>query len=216
MGQKIQPHGFRLGVDRTWDSQWYAEGDDYKQNLKEDLQIRELIDQKMRHAGLAEVIIRRSEKKMDIEIFVARPGVAIGRGGSDIDKLKKEVEELTDATVNIRISEVGKPDLSSKVVAKAIAEGLERRVPSKILMNSYRQKVVEAGATGVKIIISGRIGGAIQARTIKTTYGQVPLHTLRAGIDYAEESAIVPNSCTFGIKVYIYKEDDSSSKRVNS
>ncbi len=213
MGQKIHPHGFRVGVNKTWSSQWFAEGEEYKQNLREDLQVRELIDEEMSSAGVSEITIKRAENKVDIELLVAKPGVAIGRGGSDIEKLNEAVEKIVDKNVNIRIKEVKKPDLSARIIARAIAEGLERRVPSKILMKSYRERIMSAGAKGMKIQVSGRIGGAIQARTVKVTEGQVPLHTLRAELDYAEEMAIVPNMCTFGVKVWINKDDKNDKKR---
>lgn len=215
MGQKISPHGLRLGVTKNWDSLWYAEGSDYSDNLIEDIKIRRFIKNKISAAGIGRVVIRRSENNIDISIFVAKPGVAIGRGGSGIDEINEEIKRMTGLDVNVRIKEVRKADLSARIVARSIADGIERRVPSKIMMSSFKEKVLQAGATGLKISISGRIGGAKQARTIKVAEGRVPLHTLRADIDYAEERARVPNLCTFGVKVWIYSEEKDDSEDSN-
>ncbi|MBD3329063.1 30S ribosomal protein S3 [Candidatus Dojkabacteria bacterium] len=215
MGQKISPHGLRLGVTKKWDSLWYAEGSDYSDNLIDDIKIRKLIRKKVSDAGVGRAIIRRSENKIDVSIFVAKPGVAIGRGGSGIDELKEAIEKLTGLNTSVRINEVKRADLSARIVARSIADGIERRVPSKVMMSSFKEKVLQAGATGLKINISGRIGGAKQARTIKVSEGRVPLHTLRADIDYAEERARVPNLCTFGVKVWIYDERDDEDNEDN-
>jgi len=209
MSHKIQPHGLRLGVNKTWSSLWFANGASYAKQVHEDLKIRKYVEKVMSIAGLGDVIVKRSENSVDVDIYVARPGVAIGRGGSSIDDLKKQIEKITHSNVTVRINEVKKPDLSARIVAKAIADGISRRMPQKMMMSSYKEKVMQAGADGVKISIGGRIGGQKQARTIKVAEGRIPLHTLRANIDYAEERAEVPNLCTFGVKVWIYMDKKS-------
>lgn len=206
MGQKISAHSLRLGVNIKHLSNWYFEGKEFSNALAEDLKIRDLVYEKMKTAGLASTIINRSENLIEIEIYVAKPGVAIGRGGKGIDDMKIEIEKLIKKPVGIKINEVKKPDLYAPVIAREIVEGLERRVPLKILMSSCKEKVMNAGAMGVKIVVGGRIGGAKQARSVKVSDGRVPLHTIRANIDYFEDIASVRNTGLFGVKVWIYKE----------
>lgn len=208
MGQKISAHGLRLGVNVEHLSNWYFEGKDYSKALAEDIKIRKIVFENMKAAGLASTQINRNENIVEIIISVSKPGVAIGRGGKGIDDLKKELEKLTKKPVTLKINEIKKPDLSAPVIAREIADGLERRLPIKRLMSNCKEKVMNAGALGVKIQVSGRIAGAKQARTVKTSDGQVPLHTIKANIDFIEDTAYVRNMGLFGIKVWINKEKE--------
>ncbi len=205
MGQKISAHGLRLGVNVEHLSNWYFEGKDYANALAEDIKIRKLVFANMKVAGLATTHINRNENIVEIIISVSKPGVAIGRGGRGIDELKKELERLTKKPVTLKINEIKKPDLSAPVIAREVADGLERRLPIKRLMGNCKEKVMNAGALGVKIQVSGRIAGAKQARTVKISDGQVPLHTIKANIDFVEDTAYVRNMGLFGIKVWINK-----------
>lgn len=214
MGQKISAHAMRLKINNEWNSIWFDEGKNYVDRLEEDIKIQDFLKKQLQKAGLDRVCIRRSEKKLEIEVFVAKPGVVIGRGGDGIKQIQKLIETMTEDKVNVRISEVKNPDLSASIIASGIANGLQRRVPSKLLMRSYKEKAIEAGARGIKIIIAGRIGGAIQARSVKVTEGRLPLHTLRADIDYVSESAIVKNLCTFGIKVWVFKPKEKKEPEI--
>jgi small subunit ribosomal protein S3 len=207
MGRKVNPNAVRIGVNQTWDSTWYVDKNKYPEVLAQDLKIRDSIRKDLHDAGIDEIKIYRTVKKLDIEVFVARPGVAIGRGGEGIDQLQKKLAKMVKQDVEIKIREVSKADLSARVLARNIADGIERRHPSKLLMISAKEKAVSAGAKGVKIWVSGRINNASQARTIKVSYGSVPAQTLRADIDYAEETAETIDAGLMGVKVWIYKGD---------
>ncbi len=212
MGQKISAHAFRLGVSKKHYSNWYFEGKDYSDALAEDLKIRDIVFDQTKIAGLASVVINRNESAVEVVIQVSKPGVAIGRGGKGIDELKEDIEKVIKKPVTIKINEVKKPDLYAPIVAREIADGLERRLPLKILMANSRDKVMNAGALGVKIQVSGRIGGAKQARTVKVAQGQVPLHTIKSNIDYVEDTAHVRNMGLFGIKVWINKKREDNKE----
>jgi small subunit ribosomal protein S3 len=207
MGRKVNPNAIRIGVNKTWDSTWYVDKDKYPEVLAEDLKIRKIIRKALHDSGIDEVKIYRTVKKIDIEVYVAKPGVAIGRGGEGIDQLQKKLAKMVKQDVEIKIKEVAKADLSARIIARNIADGIERRVPSKLLMISSKEKVMMSGAKGVKIWVSGRINNASQARTVKVGEGSIPAQTLKADIDYAEETAETIDAGLMGVKVWIYKGD---------
>lgn len=208
MGKKINAHAFRLGVSKTWDSIWFADGQQYQKHLHQDLKIREKVKKSLSLAGLDSVILKRSENAMLIDVFVAKPGVAIGRGGTGLDDLKKDLQKLAKANIEIKINEVKKPDVSARIIARTVADGIEKRLPMKALMENSKQKAMFAGANGIKIVVGGRIGGASQARKVKTSAGQVPVQSIKAEIDYAEERAMTKDLGIFGVKVWVYKQTE--------
>lgn len=205
MGQKIQPNGYRLGVNKTWKSRWFAQGDDYERQLHEDIKIRKFIKEKLKSAGVDKVGIFRSANKIKVEIKVAKPGVVIGRGGAGIELLKKNLNRLLKTEVELNVSEVQNPDLSARIIARRIADAIEHRALPKIVVKKELEKIKAAGAKGVKIWVGGCIGGASIARTEKVDWGSVPLQTLRADIDFAREAAQTVGFGIHGIKVWIYK-----------
>jgi len=209
MGRKVNPNAIRMGINKTWDSVWYADKANYPKYLEEDLKLRKLITKKVKSAGIHEIRIKRTLGKIDIEVFVARPGVAIGRGGEGIDQLQKELKRIMKMEVEVKVREIKKADLSARVIARQIADGIERRQPSKLLMISAKERVMMAGAKGVKIWVSGRINKASQARRVKAEAGSVPAQTLKADIDYAEEVAQTTDAGLLGVKVWIYKGNKS-------
>lgn len=203
MGHKINPIGFRLGINRTWDSRWYAD-DNYADLLHEDLKIREFLNDKLKNASVSKIIIERPAKKARITIYTARPGVVIGKKGADIEKLRLEVAKRTGAEVSLNIVEVRKPEIDSQLVADNIAQQLERRVSTRRALKRAVQNAMRMGAEGIRINCAGRLGGAEIARTVWYREGRVPLHTLRADVDYAQSSAHTTYGVC-GIKVWIYK-----------
>lgn len=205
MGQKVNPIGIRLGITRTWESRWFAKRKDYAKFLHEDVTIREHIDRKQfRREGIASIEIeRKSNTKLRITIHTAKPGVIIGRGGDRVETLKKELEQLTGKSVFLNIQEVKQPDKKAKLIAESIALQLERRVSHRRAMKQSIGRAMRAGAKGVKITCSGRLNGAEIARTEWLREGRVPLHTLRADIDYATETAITTFGCV-GVKVWVF------------
>lgn len=205
MGQKIQPFGLRLGINKTWKSRWFAKGDDFQNQLHEDIRVRKYIREKLKPAGVDSVVITRSMNKISIKIEVARPGVVIGRGGTGIEDLKKALNRLLKTKVDVEVSEVKNPDLSARIVASRIADAIEHRVRPKIAVIKELEKIKSAGAKGVKIWVSGLIGGANIARTDKVEWGTVPLATLRADIDFARVPAQTVGAGLLGVKVWIYK-----------
>jgi small subunit ribosomal protein S3 len=213
MGRKVNPNAIRMGINKTWDSTWYVDKRNYPQVLQEDLKIRKIIRKELHDANIGEVKIYRTVKKIDIEVYVARPGVAIGRGGEGIDKLQKRISRMVKQDVEVKIKEVAKADISARIIARNIADGIERRHPSKYLMISAKEKAMMAGAKGVKIALSGRINNASQARTVKMTEGAIPAQTLKADIDYAEEVAQTSDAGLMGVKVWIYKGDQTDIER---
>lgn len=213
MGRKINPKIIRMGINRTWGSRWYADKKDFPKSLSQNLLIKEKVKESMKDAGVDSVEVKRSLNQIEVIVYVAKPGVAIGRGGEEIDKLQKELRRITKSDVELKVREVRKADLSARIVARSIADGIERRQPSKLLMVSARDKVMQAGAKGLKIWISGRINNASQARTIKTTAGSVPTQTFKADVDYAGEVAKTPDSGLMGVKVWIYKGDKTGIEK---
>jgi small subunit ribosomal protein S3 len=204
MGQKINPIGLRLGINRTWDSRWYARGEEYANLLHEDLKIRKFLRDRLKAASISKIIIERPHKKCRITIYTARPGVVIGKKGADIEKLRREVAKMTDAEVFLNLVEVRKPETDANLVADSIAQQLERRVAFRRAMKRSMQSAMRMGALGCKIICAGRLGGAEIARSEQYNEGSVPLHTLRADIDYGFAEAKTAMGI-IGIKVWIYK-----------
>lgn len=215
MGQKVNPTGFRLGTTFSWKSQWYASQDNYSNKVLEDYRLRQYLQDKIAHAGLVDVLIKRSLKKITIEILVSRPGVVIGRGGSNLKEIRAEVEDILNLAkskkdkvqIDIQVKEVEKPNLSAKLVAERISQQLMGRYPHRRAVKQALDRVMQAGAEGVKIQLAGRIGGTEIARTEKYNRGKMPTQTLRANIDYHHEASRT-RSGYVGIKVWIYKGEE--------
>ncbi len=203
MGQKINPVGFRIGINRTWDSRWYADRD-YATKLHQDLKLREHILESLSQAGVSKVVIERMAKKARITIYSARPGLIIGKKGADIDKLRNELSKMTGGEVALNIVEIRKPEIDARLIAENIATQLERRVSFRRAMKRAVQTAIRQGAKGIRINCSGRLGGAEIARLEWYREGQVPLHTLRADIDYGVGTAKTTYG-TCGVKVWVYK-----------
>ena len=204
MGQKINPIGLRLGINRTWDSRWFANKAEYGKLLHEDLRIREVLMKELKQAAISKIVIERPHKKCRVTIHSARPGVVIGKKGADIDKIRKLVATQTASEVVINILEVRKPEIDATLVADSIAQQLERRVAFRRAMKRAVQSAMRLGAEGIRINCSGRLGGAEIARLEWYREGRVPLHTLRADIDYGVGTAHTAYG-TCGIKVWIFK-----------
>jgi small subunit ribosomal protein S3 len=215
MGHKVNPIGMRLQVNRTWDSRWYADTKEYGDLLLEDIKIREFIEEECKQAGVSKIIIERPHKKCRVTIHTARPGVIIGRKGSEIEVLRKKLAAMTDSELHLNIVEVRKPELDAALVAESIAQQLERRVSFRRAMKRAVQNAMRMGALGIRVNVAGRLGGAEIARTEWYREGRVPLHTLRADIDYALAEASTPYGI-IGIKVWIFKgeimEHDPSAR----
>lgn len=204
MGQKINPIGFRLGINRTWDSRWYANKGEFGSLLQEDLKIRKMLEKDLKQAAVSKIVIERPHRKCRVSIHTARPGIVIGKKGADIEKLRAKVRKYTDSEVHLNIVEVRKPETDANLVAQGIAQQLERRVSFRRAMKRAVQTAMRMGAGGIRVNVAGRLGGADIARTEWYREGRVPLHTLRADIDYGTAEAFT----TFGIigvKVWIFK-----------
>jgi small subunit ribosomal protein S3 len=204
MGQKVNPIGMRLQVNRTWDSRWYADTKDYGDLLLEDLRMREFIKKECAQAGVARIIIERPHKKCRVTIHTARPGVIIGKKGADIEVLRKKLAAMTTSELHLNIVEVRKPELDAHLVGESIAQQLERRISFRRAMKRAVQNAMRMGALGIRVNVAGRLGGAEIARTEWYREGRVPLHTLRADIDYSNVEAMTPYGI-IGIKVWIFK-----------
>ncbi len=204
MGQKSNPIGLRLQINRTWDSRWYAEGRDYAGLLKEDIEMRKYITKNLPQAAISKVVIERPAKLCRISIYAARPGVIIGKKGADIEKLRAKLSAMTTSEVKLNIVEIRKPEIDAKLVAQGVADQLVRRVAFRRAMKRAVQSALRLGAEGIKIVCGGRLGGAEIARVEWYREGRVPLHTLRANIDYAETEALTAYGI-IGIKVWIFK-----------
>ena len=211
MGQKVHPIGFRLGINKTWISRWYAENN-FGKLLQEDLAIRKFLKKKLYQAGISKIEIERATKKMRINIFTSRPGIVIGRKGSEIDLLKKELQSITDKETSINIHEVKRPEIDAQLVAENVALQLVRRVAFRRAIKRSVSTALKMGALGIKISCAGRLGGAEIARREWYREGRVPLHTLRAHIDYGFAEALTTYGL-IGIKVWINKEPSSLTKR---
>jgi small subunit ribosomal protein S3 len=203
LGQKVNPIGLRLGIIKTWDSRWYA-GKNYADYILEDHKVRKFIKKKLYHAGISRIEIERSAKRVRLRIFTARPGIVIGKKGSEIEQLKRDLESLVSQEVSIDIQEVRKPEVDAQLMAENVALQIERRVAFRRAMKRGVSSAMRFGAQGVKIICSGRLGGAEMARTEWYKEGRVPLHTLRADIDYGFTEAKTTYGL-IGIKVFIFK-----------
>lgn len=213
MGQKVNPIGFRVGVIRTWDSRWYAKGHEYYENLHEDIKLRDYLKKKLKHAGVSKIEMERAAKKVKIIISTARPGVVIGKKGTGIDALKADVQSLTSNEVFLSIQEVRKPDLDAQLVAENIALQLEKRISWRRAMKKALAAAIKGGVRGIKIRVSGRLDGAEIARSEWYNEKSVPLHTLRADIDYGTAEALTSYGI-IGLKVWIYKGDILSAREV--
>ena len=204
MGNKVNPIGMRLQVNRTWDSRWYADTKDYGDLLLEDIAIRDFIHKEAKQAGISKVIIERPHKKCRVTVHAARPGVIIGKKGADIEALRKKLAAMTKSEVHLNIVEIRKPELDAVLVAESIAQQLERRVSFRRAMKRAVQNAMRMGALGIRVNLSGRLGGAEIARTEWYREGRVPLHTLRADIDYGAIDSLTPYG-VIGIKCWIFK-----------
>ena len=215
MGHKVNPIGMRLQVNRTWDSRWYADTKDFGNLLLEDVAIREFIKKECKQAGVSKIIIERPHKKCRVTIHTARPGVIIGKKGADIETLRRKLAKMTESEVHLNILEVRKPELDAALVAESIAQQLERRVSFRRAMKRAVQNSMRMGALGIRVNVAGRLGGAEIARTEWYREGRVPLHTLRADIDYAQKDSLTAYGI-IGIKVWIFKgeimEHDPSAR----
>ena len=219
MGQKSNPIGLRLQINRTWDSRWYAEGRNYSQLLKEDIALRKYIIEALPQAAISKVVIERPAKLCRISIYAARPGVIIGKKGSDIEKLRKTLSAMTSSDVSLNIVEIPKPEVDAKLVAQGIADQLERRIAFRRAMKRAVQSAMRLGAEGIRINCGGRLGGAEIARSEWYREGRVPLHTLRANIDHATAEAHTAYGVC-GVKVWIFKgeilgHDPMATDRLN-
>ncbi|MGF1543441.1 MAG: 30S ribosomal protein S3 [Parvularculaceae bacterium] len=204
MGQKVNPIGLRLGVNRTWDSRWFAPTATYADLLHEDLKIREFLRRRLKQAGVSRVVIERPHKRCRVTIYTARPGVVIGKKGADIEKLRGELQKMTSSETALNIVEIRKPEVDATLVAENIAQQLERRVAFRRAMKRAMQTTVRMGGLGIRVNVAGRLGGAEIARTEWYREGRVPLHTLRADIDYGTATARTTYGA-IGVKVWIFK-----------
>ena len=204
MGQKVNPIGLRLGINRTWDSRWYANDENYAGMLHEDIKLRDFLFDRLSQAGISRVVIERPAKKARVTIHSARPGVVIGKKGADIEKLRQDVSRLTNSEVHLNIVEIRKPEIDAKLVAENIAQQLERRVAFRRAMKRAVQSAMRLGAEGIRINCAGRLGGAEIALTEWYREGRVPLHTLRADVDYGTATGRTTYGAC-GVKVWIFK-----------
>jgi len=211
MGQKINPIGFRLGVNRTWDSRWFANKGEYGNLLQEDLNIRRTLMEDLKQAAVSKIVIERPHRKCRVSIHTARPGIVIGKKGADIDKIRAKVKKFTDSEVHINIVEVRKPETDATLVAQGIAQQLERRVAFRRAMKRAVQTAMRMGAGGIRVNVGGCLGGADIARMEWYREGRVPLHTLRADIDYGLAEART-NYGVIGVKVWIFKGEVFSAQ----
>ncbi len=204
MGQKVSPVGLRIGINKDWESRWYAPSKDFKNNLSSDIKIRKYIEENLTDKGIAKIEIERNKRKTEVIIHSSKPGVLIGKGGEEIEKLRKVLSKLVDSNVYVSIVDIKKPDLNARLVADSIAKQITNRASFRMVQKRAIKNAMKAGAKGIKTSVSGRLGGADMARSEGYTEGTIPLHTLRADVDYANSEA----DTTFGkigVKVWIYK-----------
>ncbi|MFQ5858894.1 MAG: 30S ribosomal protein S3 [Anaerolineae bacterium] len=204
MGRKVHPYGFRLGIIKDWKAKWYAEGNEYTELLHEDLAIRKLIRREMGRAGISEIYIDRFPNQVSIAIYTAKPGIVIGRKGANVKGLRAKLEDLTGKSIRIDVQEVEDAETDATLVAERIVEQIERRISHRRAMKQAASRAMRQGAEGVKIEVSGRLSGAEMARKEGVNEGQVPRHTLRADIDYAQDEALTTYG-RIGVKVWVYK-----------
>ncbi len=203
MGQKVHPYGFRLGINRTWRSRWFARKD-YGALLHEDLNLKTMLKKKFAHAGISRIEVERAANKLTIIIFTSRPGIIVGKKGTEIEKLKKDLQTLTGREINLKIQEVNKPELDSQLVSEGIAQQLEKRIAFRRAMRRAVDSTLRFGAKGIKVRVGGRLNGAEIARSEWYLNGQLPLHTIRADVDYGFAQAYTTYG-VIGVKVWIYK-----------
>ena len=203
MGQKVNPHGLRVGIVKDWDAKWYADKD-FASNLHEDVKIRTFLKKTLFIAGISRIEIERTNKRIKVTIHTAKPGMVIGKGGQGIEDIRKELKRFTDKQIDVNIAEIKQVDMEAQLVAESIASQLERRVSFRRAMKQAVGRTMRLGANGIKVMVSGRLGGAEIARSESYREGSIPLHTLRANIDYATAEAHTTYGC-IGIKVWIYK-----------
>ena len=214
MGQKVNPAGLRLGINRDWTAKWYAPSKDFSKTLENDMKIRNFLNKKLKNAAVSSIVIERSNNKSEVKISTAKPGVVIGHGGEEIEKLKNSLNKLVGEDVQISIIEVKNPDLDAKLVANNIASQIENRGSYRMAQKRAIRNTMKAGAKGIKTLCSGRLNGAEIARSEGYNEGTTPLHTLRADIDYATAEADTTYG-KIGVKVWIYKGEILPSKRKN-
>jgi len=214
MGQKVNPIGLRLGINRGWDSVWFAKKNEYGKLLIEDYKIREYIRKNIVNSGVSQVIIERAAKKCIVSIYTSRPGFVIGKKGSDVDKIKKNISKISSFEVSLNIKEIKKPELNAFLVAENIAQQLVKRIAFRRAMKRAMQSALRLGAKGVKVCVSGRLAGNEIARTEWLREGSIPLHTFRANVDYAEAEALTTYGI-IGVKVWIYKGEIFSKSKKN-
>ena len=212
MGQKVSPIGMRIGINKTWESKWFADNSNFAKYLDNDNKIRKYLAGKVKDAAVSSILIDRNNDKTEITINTAKPGVIMGHGGEEIEKIKKELTKLVKENIQISIMEVKNPDLVAALVAENIAHQIENRVSFRIAQKRAIRNTMKAGAKGIKTAVSGRLGGADMARTEGYTEGNIPLHTLRADIDYAHKEADTTYG-KIGVKVWIYKGEILASKK---
>ncbi len=205
MGQKVNPIGMRVGINRTWDSRWFSDRD-YADKLVQDLKLREYVKDRLKAAGISKVIIERAAQNTTVTVYTARPGVIIGKKGADIEKLRRQLSDRAGSDVSLNIVEIRKPEMDAQLVAEGVALQLERRVSFRRAMKRAVQSSLRLGAEGIRIAVSGRLGGADIARTEWYREGRVPLHTLRADLDYGFAEGLTTYGI-IGVKVWIYKGD---------
>lgn len=212
MGQKVSPNGLRLGINKDWEAKWYSNKKDFAKCLEKDIKIRRYLENNVKNAGIAKVEIERNAKRCEIVIHTSKPGVMIGRGGEEIEKLKKTLSKIADENVQISIVDIKKVDLNAQLVADSIANQITNRASFRMAQKRAIRNAMKSGAKGIKTLVSGRLGGADMARSEGYTEGTIPLHTLRADVDYAQSEA----DTTFGkigVKVWIYKGEILNSKK---
>lgn len=212
MGQKVNPNGLRLGINKDWDSKWYANKKDFSKYLANDVKIREYFEKNGKSNGISKVQIERNSKRTEVIVHTAKPGVIIGRGGEQIEAMKKELSKLVNEEIQISIVDIKKPDMNAQIVADSIASQIENRASFRMAQKRAIRNAMKNGAKGIKTLVSGRLGGADMARSEGYTEGTIPLHTLRADVDYATSEA----DTTFGkigVKVWIYKGEILPSKK---
>ena len=214
MGQKVSPVGLRIGINKDWESKWYAKND-FSKYLNNDYKIREYLNKKFKNAGISKIVIERNAKRCEVLIYAAKPGLIIGQSGVEIEKIKKEVSKLVKEEVQISVVEVKNPDMDAQIVADTIARNIEGRVSFRVAQKKAIRNTMKAGAKGIKTLVSGRLGGADIARGEGYSEGTTPLHTLRADIDYATAEADTTYG-KIGVKVWIYKGEILNSKGGNS
>lgn len=217
MGQKVSPIGLRIGINKDWDAKWYANNKDFSKYLNNDVKIRRYLEKKFKTAGISQIVIERNTKRAEVIMYVSKPGLVIGQNGAEIEKVKKELSKLVNEDMQISVVEVKNPDMIAKLVAETIAHNIENRVSFRVAQKKAIRNTMKAGAKGIKTLVSGRLGGADIARGEGYSEGTIPLHTLRANIDYAIAEADTTYG-KIGVKVWIYKGEilDKDNKGGNS